>query len=272
MRALLDALIRLRFLLLFIALEAISMALIHRHTFLRDNVVFTSAGRVTAAISRISSSVTDYFGLRNENERLVRQNAALKSEIYRLRYYSDMSRIDEISADSMIAGDIVVARVINNVLDRSQNYVTIDKGKRDGLTEGMGVCESGGIVGVVYRTSEKYALVMPLLNTNTKISCNVLGLDSFGFLRWNAEDLYHALLTDMPSQSGISVGDTVVTSGYSESFPKGLTVGYVESVSPVPGESPVVSVRLAVDFGALGFVYVCKGIRMDELPELDKEE
>lgn len=261
MRSLLDFLVRIRFLLLLILLETVSMALIHRHTFLRDNVVFTTAGRVGGFMSEIGSSFSGYVGLREENAILTREVTALRNEVQRLQEVADARELSE-QYDSVIVG-----RVVNNVISRAQNYVTIDKGASDGLIEGMGVCDAQGVVGVVYRTSSKYALVMPLINTNSSISCIVKGRDCFGFVRWQGGDVQYADLTDLPSQTGISVGDTVLTSGFSESFPMNLPVGYVSSVNYNPGESPDVRIRLAVNFGHLKYVYACSGISFEELPE-----
>lgn len=262
MRSLLDFLVRIRFFLFLVLLEAVCMALISRHRELRDNVAFTTAGRVGGFVSTLSSSVTAYVGLKEENRRLAGEVAELRGELYILRDCLSLSELPS-GGDS-----IFVARVINNSINRKQNYITIDKGSDDGLQEGMGVYDSRGVVGIVYRMSAGYALVVPLVNTNSNVSCSIKGRGSLGFLRWNGSDVYSASLTELPSRSGISVGDTVVTSGYSKAFPKDLPVGYVTSVGKAEDGSPLVIVGLSVDFSNLGYVYVGKGSLSDDIPEI----
>lgn len=239
------------------------MVLISRHSGLRDNVAFTTASSVGGFVSTVGSSVSGYFGLKNENERLAGEVSELRGELYALRDYISRAGLPSYcDADS-----VMVARVINNTVNRTQNYITIDKGSDDGLKEGMGVYESRGVVGIVYRMSSRYALVMPLLNTNSNISCSVKGRGSLGFLKWTGGDVYSALLTELPSRSGVSVGDTVVTSGFSKALPKDLLVGYVTSVGKADDGSPQVVVGLSVDFCDIGYVYISKGGLPDDLPD-----
>lgn len=243
------------------------MVLISRHEGLRDNVAFTTAGSVGGFISEVTASVTSYIGLKEENERLAHEVSSLRSEIYRLRDYVSVTELPSVSdSDS-----IVVARVINNTVNRKQNYITIDKGSEDGLQEGMGVYESRGIVGIVYKMSAGYSLVMPLLNTNSNVSCSIRSRGSLGFLKWDGTDAYSASLTELPSRSGVSVGDTVVTSGFSKAFPKNLLVGYVKSVGKNEDGSPRVIVALAVDFSNIGYVYAGKGDLPEDLLEIEED-
>lgn len=262
MRTLLDFLVRIRFFLFLVLLESVCMVLISRHAELRDNVAFTTASSAGGFVCRLSSSVTAYVGLKDENRRLAGEVAELRGEVYILRNCLSLSKLPS-------GGDSVfVARVINNSISRKQNYITIDKGSDDGLQEGMGVYDSRGVIGIVYRTSARYALVMSLANTDSNVSCSIKGRGSLGFLRWDGSDIYTAYLTELPSRSGVSVGDTVVTSGYSRAFPKDLPVGYVTSVKISDDGSPVVVVGLSVDFSNLGYVYIGKGNLSDDIPEI----
>lgn len=262
MRPLLDLLYRLRFLLLFILLETVCVILIYHHAGLRDNVVFTSAGAVSGSVRNVCRSVSDYFGLRDENERLANEIAGLRSELDELR--------DRLSEAALPAGDdtIVVARVIDNVVNRNENFITINKGAKDGVAEGMGVCAEKGVAGVVYKVSDNYAVVMSLLNSNSKVSCRVRNRDVFGFVRWNGGNTNSVSLTDLPSRPDIRQGDTIETSGFSESFRQGLVVGYVSDVTDTGDGQSHIDVRLAADLVSLGYVYINKGFFPEELDSL----
>lgn len=248
--------------MLFLALEAVCMMLLHRHATMRDNVVFTTAGTVSGFVNRVSSSVSSYFSLRKENDRLSSEIASLRSQLYELRDSAEVASLPD-------AGEgFAVARVINNTINRQQNFITIDKGSGDGIAEGMGVCGLDGVVGVVYKVSRGYALVMPLLNRNSHISCKVIGQETFGFLSWNGGDPHIANLIDLPSRSGVAVGDTVLTSGYSSIFPKGLPIGKICSVNNDEIGNPEVFVELATDFSRLNYVYVNTNTVPDDLSEI----
>ena len=264
MRTPLDFFVKFRHLLLFIVLEAVCMSLIYRHNSNRDNVVFTTAGNVAGVFCNISSSVSEYFGLRVENRKLADENAFLRSQLYLVRDSVEVARLEALtSSDSILVG-----RVISNTINRNQNYITVDIGSVEGVAQGMPVYASEGVVGVVYRVSRHFSLVMPLLNTSSSISCRIRGADCFGFLRWNGGDIYHASLTDLPSRSGVFIGDTVETSGFSKSFQSGLMVGIVSDIEESEGVSPEVTVNLAVDFSRIGYVYIETTAVPQELLEL----
>lgn len=262
MRPLLDLLYRLRFLLLFILLETVCVILIYNHATLRDNVVFTSAGTVSGAVRNVCKSVSDYFGLKDENARLANEIAGLRAELYELR--------DSLAEAVIPSGNdtIVVARVIDNVVNRNENFITINKGASDGVAPGMGVCADNGVAGVVYKVSDNYAVVMSLLNSNSKISCRVRSHNVFGFVRWTGGDTRSVSMTDLPSRPDIRKGDTIETSGFSESFRQGLVIGYVSDIDNTEDGQPRIVVRLASDLVSLGYVYINKGFFPEELSSL----
>lgn len=267
MQTLLDFLVKFRHLLLFLLLEAVCIVLMFRNADLRGNVVFSTAGSVSGLVCRTSSSIEDYFGLRKENSRLAEEISCLRSQLYELR---DSAELAALIPDESVYS-VSAARVIDNTVNRNQNFITIDRGSIDGLAEGMCVYESAGAVGVIYKVSRHYALVMPLINTNSNISCKIRSKDSFGFLKWDGDDVHYSLMTDLPSRSGVQVGDTVETSGFSSVFPKGIPVGVVRRVRESDASSPEVMVELAVDFSRLQFVYVGTDAVSAELSELTSE-
>ena len=83
-----------------------------------------------------------------------------------------------------------------------------------------------GIVGIVYQTSAHYAIVLPVLNSKSSISCKIRRTDYFGSLKWSGGSSLYAWLRDIPRHSEFSLGDTVVTSGHSAVFPEGIPVGW----------------------------------------------
>ena len=118
------------------------------------------------------------------------------------------------------------AQVVNNSLTHVDNYITINKGSADSICAEMGVVSGNGIVGIVYQTSAHYAIVLPVLNSKSSISCKIRRTDYFGSLKWSGGSSLYAWLRDIPRHSEFSLGDTVVTSGHSAVFPEGIPVGW----------------------------------------------
>ena len=155
--------------------------------------------------------------------------------------------------------------------ERILNYITIDKGEKDGLQTEMGVVNGNGIVGIVYLTSDNYSVVIPVLNSKSNISCKIKKSDYFGFLKWEGGSSEYAIVKDMPRHSLFSLGDTVVTSGHSAVFPGGIPVGTVEEMTDSQdGLSYQLKVKLFTDFGRLDEVKQAKQ-RINEINELIEE-
>lgn len=225
-------------------------------------VFLTSAGAVAAGLHDISSNITGYFSLRDINDDLQRQTATLQAEVLTLREqvrrYREAEMQDSLRGlDSIGKFDFIIATVINNSISRPYNYVTINKGKLDGIRPEMGVMDQNGVVGVVNVVSNHYARIISLLNPNFRLSCKLRGSDTFGSLVWDGNDPTVALLEELPRHTVFAPGDTIVTSGYSAVFPEGIPVGYVMEDQRRHDENFfTLRVKLSTDFTTLSNVQV----------------
>lgn len=264
MRNLLNFLLKYDYWLLFILLEAVSFTLLFRFNNYQGSVYFTSASGMVAWVDQMVSGVTSYFGLREVNTDLTRRNVQLELEVERLSrslraYVRDSAAIEQIRREAAGAYWVTSARVVNNSLTRSDNYITIDKGSADSVCAEMGVLSGSSVVGVVYHVSRHYALVLPVLNSKSNISCKIRRTDYFGVLKWEGGSSRYAWLQDIPRHSEFSLGDTVVTSGHSAIFPEGVPVGVVDDREDShDGLSYHLKIRLFTDFARLSDVSVIR--------------
>lgn len=264
MRNLLNFLLKYDYWLLFILLEAVSFTLLFRFNNYQGSVYFTSASGMVAWVDRMVSGVTSYFGLREVNADLTRRNVELELEVERLNrslraYVRDSAAVEQIRREAADAYWVTSARVVNNSLTRSDNYITIDKGSADSVCAEMGVLSGSSVVGVVYHVSRHYALVLPVLNSKSNISCKIRRTDYFGVLKWEGGSSRYAWLQDIPRHSEFSLGDTVVTSGHSAIFPEGVPVGVVDDREDShDGLSYHLKIRLFTDFACLSDVSVIR--------------
>ena len=275
MRNLLNFLLKYNYWFLFILLEVICFVLLFRFNNYQQSVYFTSANVVTGKVYEVSGSVSSYFHLKSVNEDLLDRNMLLEQQITNLENALRERQVDSVVVNSIRNLDnkdyqICKAHVIRNSLNQADNYITLDKGSSSGIRPEMGVVDGNGVVGIVYKTSPNYSLVISVLNSKSSISCKIVGSEYFGYLKWEHGDSRYAYLKDLPRHAEFNLGDTVVTSGYSTVFPAGVMVGTVDDMSDSnDGLSYLLKIKLATDFGKLSDVRVIARTGQMEQQELE---
>lgn len=242
---------------LFLMLEVASMVLLFRFNGYHGSVWFTSANIVSGKVYEATSYINQFFSLIGINEQLTQRNIVLEKQVQAL---SD--KINHLTADTTIANKemhnalastkIINARVISNSIDKLDNFITLDKGAADGVRPDMGVVCGTGIVGIVYQVSQHYSIIIPVLSSHTRISCQIQKRGYFGYLTWDGKSPRHAYIDDIPRHAHFRLYDKIVTSGYSSVFPPGLMVGKVLHVYNSPdGLSYRLMIELSTDFSNL---------------------
>jgi rod shape-determining protein MreC len=219
------------------------------------------------------------FGLGKENEELARQNIAL------LREHENMfmeksdtvltmrSKTDSLHPVSVRLYDYTFAHVIYNSVDQAANCIILDKGAKDGIEKEMAVTSPEGVVGVVQEVSNNFAYVLPVLNRNSRINAIVSPLNQVGTIVWEGADPETALLENIPQHLEINIGDSVLTSGYSRIFPRGLFIGSVKEVSSGKNASFLtIKVKLGADFSRLNTVYLIRNLYKSEIDSLKAKQ
>jgi len=271
MRGLLRYLIKNYAFLLFLLLEVLSFILIFNFNSYQRVKYLNSSNSITANIYNSFSAVGNYFSLASVNRKLAKENAQLKSLISDLPYiritpYSIVSKAE--ITDSLYR--FISARVINNSVDKQDNYITLNKGRKDGIKPDQGIINSEGIVGVVTQVSESFSIGFSVLNKRWGASAKLKKSGTFGPLSWDGKDSEYANLTGIPFHVELAIGDTVVTSSYSSVYPEGIMIGTVHTIEQPSGENYYnISVKLAVDFRALSYVDVIENLKKDELKALE---
>ena len=262
MRNLLDFLAKYNNWLLFVILEVVSFVMLFQFNSYQGSVWFTSANWVAGKVYEIDSYVEAFFSLTKVNKELTLKNFYLERQVNQLsRLYGEATGDtivrDRLASANMEQYKMVQAKVVSNSVNRPDNLIPIDKGRADGVEVDMGVTSGNGVVGVVYLVSDHYSVVMPLLNTKSRISCAIRKRGYFGYTKWNGGDSNFASVEDIPRHAHFKRGDWVETSGYSSIFPPGIIVGkIVEVYNSSDGLSYRLKVHLSTDFGNLRDVCV----------------
>jgi rod shape-determining protein MreC len=263
MHKLLQFLLRSGAFFLFIGLELICFSLIVNRNPRQQQLYFQYSSAITGGLSAHVESVVDYWQLRSLNDSLLAENTRLRQQLYQ-RLAVRMEDAHEIPYD------VVGARVIKNSVNGRNNYIVLDKGSRAGVRRGMGVLHEDGPVGIVIATSPQFSKVLSLLHSESMVSTAIQRNNYFGSLVWRSTNPELMRMEAVPKHAPIQVGDTVVTSGQSAVFPRGVVLGVIDTFWVDRGSSFYsIDVNMNLDFGRLDQVYVLNYTLAAELDSLD---
>ena len=150
------------------------------------------------------------------------------------------------------------AKVIMNSVNQPNNYIQLHRGALQQIEKDMGVIGiNNGVVGTVVDVSDNYSVVMSLLHEQSNVSARLQRSGETGTIIWDGEDPKILLLKDISKAVKIIAGDTVITSGFSDRFPAGLTIGYVKDIiNDRTMSTYTVRITPAVNFETLQYVYI----------------
>jgi len=248
--------------ILFILLETLCVVMIVHSLPYQNRKMVNMSNDIAGGMYKTTSNWKDYFNLRSENEILAQYNALLMSKLAN----------ESADTDSVISSEkfvFIPAHVINNSLNEINNYIVIDKGRTDGIEPGMGVICDKGVVGKVINVSNNFASVMSLLNSYSVVSCRFLDNQYVANVVWDNKDFRYGMVKDIPSHLIINKGDTLVTSGFSNSYPADIIIGTVESNEKNSEDMfSTARLRFATNFSTLRYVYVVKNNFKAEMDSL----
>lgn len=248
--------------ILFVLLEVLCVIMVVHNLPYHNRKMANVSNSITGGFYKTTSNWNDYLNLKSENELLAEHNAMLRSRLGYEYYENDTVIVDEMFS-------YVPAHVINNNTSDRNNYIIIDKGRIDGLEPDMGVICDNGVVGKVVNVSTHYASVMSMLNSYSIISCRFADNQYVANVVWDGRDYRFGLVKDIPSHIIINKGDTLLTSGFSNSFPADVMVGTIEDAEDTENSQfNTAKLRFSTNFSTLRFVYVVKNNYRKEIDSL----
>lgn len=259
---------------LFLVLEIICLSLVVNNNGYQRATWLSSANAVSGYLFGKVNSVTKYFDLTATNDSLSKQNARLLNQLSSSFTKPDTATGVQVDSNGQRQYRYFPAKVVNNSVSHLLNYITIHRGRKQGIRPGMGVIGPSGIVGIVREVTDDYAVVLSLLNKDTRISALLPRSGNFGSVIWDIHppDPRFGSLVDIPKSIPVHKGDTVVTSGYSAIFPRGLPIGYVDEISlSKTSKFYQIDIRFATDFRSLQYVYVIENLNAAEQRSVEEK-
>jgi rod shape-determining protein MreC len=259
-------------LFLFIGYFTISIILLIRNNDFERASTFNSSNQFIGSIYQRVNNFNKYLHLSVVNEQLAKENIALRNQL-KSTFFDD-SVVSKIVTDTLhrTQYEYILCEVINKSITSRNNYITINRGAKQGIKKGMGVIGPDGVVGIVWNVNDDFSSIQSVLHEDTRITASIEGTPYFGPLIWQGDDPSIVTLTDIPNQLNLKQKAKVVTSGLGVIFPKGILIGTVLK-SGVKGEGSFldISIKLATNFYALQYVYIIKNNFAAEQQSLESQ-
>jgi rod shape-determining protein MreC len=266
--------------LLFIILQAFCIYLIVTYNKYHNAIFSNTANQITGKINGQYNRVEDYFSLRKTNDSLLAANEKLYNKLkenYLLQDSGYTAMVDTIKVDSLIQYkkfNYMRATVVANSVVSQNNYYVINRGGSRQIKEGMGVVDiTNNVAGIIANVSGDYAVVISLLHkSDSKISGKLFKSGEVGTVTWDGNQPNVLELNGIPKSVKVSQGDSIITSGFSTSFPKGLLIGTVkEAVADKSTSNYSIKLKAAVNFYDLQYVYVIENVQQQDITNLLKQ-
>ncbi|GAA5041877.1 rod shape-determining protein MreC [Marivirga lumbricoides] len=256
MRRLFQFIYQYRAFFLFLVLELVSGWLVVNHNNYISASYFNSSSAIAGNVYDSRQNIQDYFQLKQVNQNLADENEQLRNQLALKQPMLDTSQF---KTPVYLSGqyDYTMAKVVNNSVSRFRNYFTLNKGRNDGIEEGMGVVNSLGLVGKIKSVSNNFSTGYSALHVNLLVSALIDETQTLCTATWDGTDPTKMKLKYVPRHVQVKKEMDVVTSGFNSIFPEGVKIGEVDTVFIQKNATFYdITLKVAVDFQSLDYVYV----------------
>ena len=254
-----------QFLLLFLIIEGFSVFLLLQNNSYQANAAIKFSTQYSGFIHNYTTAFSDYISLKKTNNYLIEENAKLHTLLKNETSFCTSTLIKNKNYQ------YYPAKVINNSVNNRNNFITLNKGRKHGVQEGMGIITSQGVIGVIYAVSQQYAIAISLLHRKSAIGIQLKKNNHNGILKWEGFDYRLTSINNFPNHIPIVIGDTITTNSHSVIFPEGVPIGTIKNIQKNADNGFFnVSVSLFEDFNQLNYVYIIHSNEAAEQLELEK--
>ena len=259
--------------LLFLLLQGFSIYLIVHYSNYHKASFGNLTNQVTGKINDKYSKVENCFQIKETNDSLITATQKLYNKLkadFLLPDTTSNLLIDSIKVDSMEQFrkyQYYPAKVVYNSVAMQNNFIVLGRGTLHNIKVGMGIIDPNqGVVGIVTDVSSDYAVVTSLLHKDSHISGKLLNTGETGTLNWDGKSPNIISLGGIPKSTKVSIGDTIISSGFSTSIPKGMRIGFVQEVKADKSTNTyLIKFKTAANFYNLEYVYAIENKQAGEI-------
>ena len=263
-------------LLFFLLLQGLCIYFIAHYSRYHNAIFSGMMNQVTGKVNEQYNKVEYYFQLKRTNDSVMAANERLYNKLradFELPDTLSKTIIDTLRIDSLEQYrkyEYLRAKVVANSVSALNNYIVLNRGAAGHLREGMGVIDANNaVVGRITEVSNDYAVVMSMLHSDSHINGKLLHGGETGTLSWDGKVPNILSLNGIPKSAKVNKGDTIITSGFSTSFPKGMMIGVVEQILPEKSTNNfTIKFRTAANFYNLEFVFVIENKQAEAIDKL----
>lgn len=262
----------------FLILQIICIVSIAKFSKTHEAFFSTKANEVTGVINSRYNGITKYFYLSKVNQDLAIENNRLKNLLQTNIVVSDstiITRVDTLIKDTLNRFrkyTFLPAVVVGNTVSLESNFITLERGSKQGVKPEMGVVGPNGIIGKVVSVSDNYSVVMSLLNRNSKVSAMFKkGKEQYAEnVEWDGASPDYLIMRKISKAVDVKKGDTIVTSRYSPSFPSLLMIGTVDKIEKDDEENTYsLKIKTSTNFRTIQHVNIIVNHYFTEQHQLD---
>ena len=257
--------------LLFVIIEIIALVSYANSSYYTQAKMLNTSNVVVGGVYDASAFIGHYFSLKGENETLLNRVLELEQSLLKYKSAEVLKRLD----DYMVGNtnndyELMSAHVVSNSVNKSKNFIILNKGIRDGVTVDMAVVSpSGAMVGYVADCTERYSVVVSILSTSFKASGKLENKNYFGSIVWDASDKHRVHLSELSKYALPEIGEKVVSTDFSNNFPEDVLIGTVVGAEMNETQTLyTVEIELAVDISSLEDVILVRNNNAGEIEQL----
>lgn len=259
--------------LLFLLLQIVALLLIVQYNKYHQAVGTAFMNEITGRINTQYNKIDYYLQLKKTNEQLARDNEQLRNQLK--ENFSAPDSITKVVTDSLPFDTLgnrrtwlyLQAKVVSNSVTTPNNFIVLSRGTNAHLQKDAGVIDpNNGVVGIVTEVTPNYAVVMSLLHKDSRISIKLKKGGEGGQVSWDGKEPNRLVLSGIKKSAKVSKGDTVLTSGFTTTFPYGMLVGTIDEIIPDKATNDfLIRIKSAANFYNLQYVYAIDNTQKDEI-------
>lgn len=236
------------------------------------------------AANKSSDALKSWRGYFTENESLRQEVIELEKKLD--QYTGLLQRQKDIEAENLRLSlaldfksqhrnqlDLVLAQVVGRDPSNWNQRIILDQGSDDGISVDMAVMTSVGLVGKIIAVTPNTSVVMLMIDPESSVGARIMENRITPGAVQGTGSSQNMQMVHLAHDEEIREGDTVITSGFSQVYPKGIMIGTVTEVIEDPnGLTKKAAIQPFVDFSKLEEVFVVRHVWVEDWSGISESE